>query len=248
MSGLAVSNLHDTLKKHLPPAAFKEVSTVLNGAETPEVSCPRSCRTGCRRRRLRGALLQDQLPRRSSCATARIVKVAAVQNAILLPTDAPIKDQYQALCDRIERLVNAAAGCGANIVCLQEAWTGPFFFCTREKMPWCELAECPETGPSFDLISRLAKQQQHGDRVPYSGARPAALRGDLEHRGCGGEQRQLHREAPEEPHPACPATSTRRRTTRRATRGTPSSRLPSEDRNQHLLRAAPPLSTGTSSG
>jgi len=47
---------------------------------------------------------------------------------------------------------------GANVLCLQECWTAPFFFCTREKLPWCEFAECPFTGRSTLFISRKAKQ------------------------------------------------------------------------------------------
>lgn len=33
-----------------------------------------------------------------------------------------------------------------NIVCLQEAWNCPFFFCTREKHPWLQFAEDLNTG------------------------------------------------------------------------------------------------------
>ena len=43
-------------------------------------------------------------------------------------------------------MIEAAASAGVNVLCLQEAWTMPFAFCTREKMPWMEFAECAETG------------------------------------------------------------------------------------------------------
>lgn len=100
---------------------------------------------------------------RTKCASlqmtpSRPVKIGVIQNAVVLPTTAPLKDQYEAICKRVEELIDAAAGCGANVVCLQEAWTGPFFFCTREKQPWLELAEDAQTGPSFVFISRLAKK------------------------------------------------------------------------------------------
>jgi beta-ureidopropionase len=38
-------------------------------------------------------------------------------------------------------LVDAAGAAGVQILCLQEAWSMPFAFCTREKAPWCEFAE-----------------------------------------------------------------------------------------------------------
>jgi beta-ureidopropionase len=87
---------------------------------------------------------------------ARKVRVAVIQNTIKAPTTAPLGEQYQSICDAVERLINAAAAMGANVVCLQEAWTGPFFFCTREKRPWLELAENAESGPSAKLIGSLA--------------------------------------------------------------------------------------------
>ena len=89
---------------------------------------------------------------------ARKVRIAVIQNQIVLPTTEPLDAQYKAIEARVEKLLDAAAGMGANVVCLQEAWTAPFFFCTREKRPWCELAEDCQTGPAFQFISRKAKQ------------------------------------------------------------------------------------------
>ena len=156
-SGLHVSNLEDTLREHLPPAKFNEVRTVLQGAETPELPIPEEVK--------RQAAQHDFEVRayRFDCAKEQLraprrVRVAAVQNSIVLPTTVPIKDQYDALKARLKTIIDTARLMDVNVLCLQEAWTGPFFFCTREKDPWAELAECPETGPSFHFISRLAKQ------------------------------------------------------------------------------------------
>lgn len=88
----------------------------------------------------------------------RIVRFGVVQNSIVLPTTAPIVDQRAAIFAKVEKLIDAAAQCGVNILCLQEAWTSPFFMCTREKLPWCEFAEPAHHGPSFDFISRLARK------------------------------------------------------------------------------------------
>ena len=86
----------------------------------------------------------------------RIVRIGVIQNSVVLPTTAPIPDQYKAIEEKIEYLIDAAGALGVNVLCLQEAWTGPFFFCTREKRPWLELAESAETGPSVKFIQRMA--------------------------------------------------------------------------------------------
>lgn len=86
----------------------------------------------------------------------RVVRIGVIQNSIVLPTTAPLVDQYKAIEAKVEKLIEAAAGLGANVICLQEAWTAPFFFCTREKRPWLEFAEDAERGPAAQFISRMA--------------------------------------------------------------------------------------------
>jgi beta-ureidopropionase len=86
--------------------------------------------------------------------------MAVVQHSIVAPTDAPIKTQWEAIRDKVELLIDAAAGMGANVLCLQEAWTMPFAFCTREKAPWLEFAEDAKTGASADFCRRKAKQHR----------------------------------------------------------------------------------------
>ena len=89
----------------------------------------------------------------------RTVRVGLIQNKIVLPTTAPFIDQRNSIMDRVRELVNTAAECGANIVCLQEAFHMPFAFCTREKV-WCEFAEHVEGGFCVQACQKLAAQ--HG--------------------------------------------------------------------------------------
>lgn len=91
-----------------------------------------------------------------------IIRIAVVQNQIVAPTTAPIAEQYEAIEKRVEQLIDAAALGGAKVLCLQEAWTSPFFFCTRERMPWLEFAEETnvENGRSTAFIARKAKQHR----------------------------------------------------------------------------------------
>jgi beta-ureidopropionase len=87
----------------------------------------------------------------------RVVRAGVIQNRIIKPTDAPIVEQYEAIRDRIGSMIHAAAGLGTNVLCLQEAWTMPFAFCTREKHPWLEFAESVD-GPSTQYLQKLARQ------------------------------------------------------------------------------------------
>eukprot|EP00882_Tetradesmus_deserticola_P003821 GHRQ01004042.1.p1 GENE.GHRQ01004042.1~~GHRQ01004042.1.p1 ORF type:complete len:395 (+),score=132.35 GHRQ01004042.1:131-1315(+) len=87
----------------------------------------------------------------------RIVKIGLIQNAVVLPTTAPFAEQRQAIYDRVFQLIDAAGKAGVKILCLQEAWTMPFAFCTREKH-WNAFAESAETGPTTQLLQGLARK------------------------------------------------------------------------------------------
>lgn len=86
----------------------------------------------------------------------RIVRVGLIQHSIAIATHEPIAEQRQAIFEKIKKILECAASEGINIVCLQEAWSMPFAFCTREKQPWCEFAESPANGPSTLFLSELA--------------------------------------------------------------------------------------------
>lgn len=86
----------------------------------------------------------------------RKVRIAAIQNKIVLPTTAPVAEQREAIHRRVGTLIEAAALAGAQIIGLQEAWPMPFAFCTRERLPWCEFAESAESGPTTKFLKTLA--------------------------------------------------------------------------------------------
>lgn len=108
----------------------------------------------------------------------RVVKVGIIQHSIATSTDKPIAEQRQAIFEKIRRIIDAAAAEGVNVVCLQEAWSMPFAFCTREKHPWCQFAECAINGPSTVFLKELAakygmviispileRDEKHGDTI-----------------------------------------------------------------------------------
>lgn len=108
----------------------------------------------------------------------KIVRVGIIQNSIATATNKPITEQRQGIFDKISKLIHAAAEEDVNIVCLQEAWSMPFIFCTREKQPWCEFAESATEGPSIHFLKELAakycmviispileRDEAHGDTI-----------------------------------------------------------------------------------
>lgn len=88
----------------------------------------------------------------------RIVRIGAVQTSIVKPTTAPVSQQRSAVFDKIGKIIEAAAADNVNILCLQELWTLPYVFCTREKYPWCELAENAQTGAGITFLRAYAKK------------------------------------------------------------------------------------------
>ncbi|KAJ2949605.1 hypothetical protein O0L34_g15527 [Tuta absoluta] len=91
----------------------------------------------------------------------RTVKIGLVQHSIVLPTNRPIKDQREAIFEKVQRIIEVAAAEGVKVLCLQETWSMPFFLCTKEKEKWAEFAESPtDDGPSLVLLSKLAKKYE----------------------------------------------------------------------------------------
>ncbi|XP_023314953.1 beta-ureidopropionase-like isoform X2 [Trichogramma pretiosum] len=120
--------------------------------EVPEYDDPDKCEVAGWKV---GGAHQEQLRK------PRLARVGLIQNSIVLPTDQPIDAQREAIYRKIAAYIDHAAKCKVNIVCLQEAWTMPFAFCTREKKPWLEFAEpADETGWSTEKLCALAKQHK----------------------------------------------------------------------------------------
>lgn len=53
----------------------------------------------------------------------RIVKIGAIQNAIVAPTTDSIHTQRDAIYNKIGKIIDAAGADGVNVLCLQEAWS-----------------------------------------------------------------------------------------------------------------------------
>jgi beta-ureidopropionase len=87
----------------------------------------------------------------------RITRIGVIQTQIVASTSAPVQVQFEAIADRTEQIIHAAGALRCQVLGLQEAWTMPFAFCTREKHPWLEFAEEVD-GPSTQRLAALAKR------------------------------------------------------------------------------------------
>ncbi|XP_023364612.1 beta-ureidopropionase isoform X2 [Otolemur garnettii] len=150
-------SLERCLEKHIPPAELRNVKRVLYGKETRKLDLPSRAFEAASKEdfELQGYAFEAA---EEQLRPPRITRVGLVQNRTPLPADTPVAEQVSALHRRIEAIVEVAAACGVNIICFQEAWTMPFAFCTREKLPWTEFAESAEDGPTTRFCQKLAKK------------------------------------------------------------------------------------------
>ncbi|XP_065664113.1 beta-ureidopropionase [Hydra vulgaris] len=152
-----VKSLDDILSRNLKDEDLQEVQRLLYGEPVAKISLTEDSISFAADNNFEicgykmTALQEEERP-------PRIVRVAAIQNKIVLPTDAPILEQIKAIHERAKLFIEAAASNQVNILCFQEAWTMPFAFCTREKHPWCQFAELAENGATTIFLQHLAKK------------------------------------------------------------------------------------------
>uniref|UniRef100_A0A1X7SZJ0 CN hydrolase domain-containing protein n=1 Tax=Amphimedon queenslandica TaxID=400682 RepID=A0A1X7SZJ0_AMPQE len=154
-----VESLETLLEKSasaLDEREASEMKRILYGAPTPKIELPREAVEKAGAGNFELAAYKFPVSGEEESRPRRIVRIAVVQNEIVKPTTAPISEQKTALWDRIKEITHTASLCGVNIICYQEAWPQPFFFCTREKYPWTEFAESAEDGPTIKLCQEMA--------------------------------------------------------------------------------------------
>lgn len=90
---------------------------------------------------------------------ARRVRCGLIQASNVLGPDADLPAIKQAMIDKHVGLIAEAARQGAQIVCLQELFYGPYF-CAEQETRWYHLTERVPDGPTVRLMGDLARQ--HG--------------------------------------------------------------------------------------
>ena len=79
----------------------------------------------------------------------RIVRGGLIQAALCEPTTSPVAKIRAAMIDKHVALIAEAAGKGAEVVCLQELFYGPYF-CAEQKTKLVrdDREACPTARPS----------------------------------------------------------------------------------------------------
>jgi beta-ureidopropionase len=88
---------------------------------------------------------------------SRIVRCSLIQATSIHHEGRSLADIKQAMIDKHVPLIRQAAADGAQIVCLQELFYGPYF-CAEQSSRWYDLAETVPDGPTIKLMQELAKE------------------------------------------------------------------------------------------
>ena len=93
---------------------------------------------------------------------ARVVRCSLIQAKNVVPAGpegagASLAGIKQAMIDKHVAMIRAAAADGAQIVCLQEIFSGPYF-CAEQTTRWQSLAERIPGGPTVQLMMSLARE------------------------------------------------------------------------------------------
>ncbi len=95
----------------------------------------------------------------------RVVRCSIIQASNAVPATEPLAVQKKAMIDKHLGLIRKAAADGAQIVCLQEIFNGPYF-CAEQSAKWYDTTEPVPDGPTVKLMQQLAKELHIAMVVP----------------------------------------------------------------------------------
>ena len=90
---------------------------------------------------------------------SRITRAALIQASNDEPVESPLEKIKQTMIDKHIALLESAADQGAQVVCFQEIFTGPYF-CAEQNTRWYAAAERIPDGPTVRIMQEQAKK--HG--------------------------------------------------------------------------------------
>jgi N-carbamoylputrescine amidase len=96
---------------------------------------------------------------------SRIVRAGLIQATLCEPTTSPVAKISKAMIDKHVDMIAQAAERGAEVVCLQELFNGPYF-CAEQETKWYELTEKIPDGPTTKLMCELARKHNMVIVVP----------------------------------------------------------------------------------
>lgn len=95
---------------------------------------------------------------------ARVVRGAVIQTK-LCSDSSDVAVIKKAMVDRVVEQLKEAADKGAQVVCLQEIFYGPYF-CAEHNKKWYDMTERIPDGPTTKLMQEIAKKHQMVIVVP----------------------------------------------------------------------------------
>ncbi len=87
----------------------------------------------------------------------RIVRGGLIQATLCEPVESGVQKVKKAMIDKHVDLIGKAADKGAQVVCLQELFYGPYF-CAEQDPKWYDITEPIPDGPTTKLMCDLAKK------------------------------------------------------------------------------------------
>ena len=96
---------------------------------------------------------------------SRIVRCSLIQASNAAPPDASLEATKKAMLDKHVEYIGQAADAGAQIVCLQEIFYGPYF-CAEQVTRWYDFTEPIPNGPTIHLMQDLARRRHVALIVP----------------------------------------------------------------------------------
>ena len=89
----------------------------------------------------------------------RIVRAGLIQATLCEPATSPTEKIKKAMIDKHVAMAAEAVSKGAQVLCFQELFYGPYF-CAEQKTRWYELVEKMPDGPTTKLFCEIAKKHQ----------------------------------------------------------------------------------------
>jgi beta-ureidopropionase len=96
---------------------------------------------------------------------SRIVRCALIQATNAESPLSPLEKIKQVMIDKHVTMIREAAASGAQIVCLQEIFYGPYF-CAEQSIRWYDFTEAVPDGPTTQLMCKLAAELRMAIIVP----------------------------------------------------------------------------------
>src|SRR5436853_3046964 len=96
---------------------------------------------------------------------SRIVRGGLIQATLCEPATSPVQKIKQAMIEKHEAAIAKAVDRGAQVICMQELFYGPYF-CAEQETKWYDLTEKIPEGPTTKLMCELAKKHNMVMVVP----------------------------------------------------------------------------------